>query len=407
MNHPHIVPVRHSEPEIRRSGLHALFHSAAAKAYPKNALIFCEGNRSADSVYMIEAGRVKLFLSNSDGKEIDIDVLAPGEIFGDTELDCGPRSISAMTVEPSKLLVIRQSEFRQFVEDDPQYAMDLVLKLMSRNRELLKTVKSLALMDVSDRVALLLLKMATEENGKLIINEKVSKRNIANRVGATREMASRVFRELIASGYIELENKKITISKKMAGLLAAAAMVVLAFVLVPPSNPVSGVPDPVTASINSLPATGAGLPTLAAPAAVPTQPEAARASGTVAPGRIAKVYVKSAEGEFVDIGRAPDRLKQGAQRWVEVQFPDPAVGIPGTALALLGDTRDEIGVGDVVDVRFAPARDPRAAPDKEVARVTGLVERRDSALARDFERRILARGEAPAARTQQPPDASR
>ena len=374
-----------------------MFRSAAIKAFPKNALIFTEGSRPADSVYMIESGRIKLFLANADGKEIDIGALGPGEIFGDTELDAGPRSVSAMTVEPSRLAIIRHAEFRQFVEDDPQFAMELVLKLISRNRELLKNVKSLALMDVSDRVAQLLLEMATEENGKLIINEKVSKRSIANRVGATREMASRVFRDLVTSGYIQMENKKITVSRKMAGLLVSAAIVGLAFALVPSGNPTTGATDPVAASINSLPATAAGRPSMVAPAG-PALRDDARSAGAVATGRVTQVYVKSAEGVFVEVGRAPDRLKEGAPRWVEVQFSEPVGGTTGSALALLGDTRDEVGIGDLVEVRFAQTRDPRADTEQEAARVTGLVERRDSALARDFGRRISARSELPDAR---------
>lgn len=74
-------------------------------------------------------------------------------------------------------------------------------RLIARTRALLKNVTSLALLDVSDRVARLLLDMATEENGKLIITERLPKRDIANRVGATREMASRVFKDLVLSGY--------------------------------------------------------------------------------------------------------------------------------------------------------------------------------------------------------------
>jgi len=383
-------PVRHSLAEFPSSGLRALFQSAAVRTFPKNALIFSEGNRSADTVYMIESGRVKLFLSNSDGKEIDIGVLGPGEIFGDTELDAGPRSVSAMTVEPAKLAVARQSEFRQYVAVDPEFAQELVLKLIARNRELLKTVKSLALMDVTDRVAQLLLEMATEENGKLIINEKVSKRNIANRVGATREMASRVFRDLIASGYIELENKKITVSRKMAGLLASAAVVGLAVVLLKSGEPTS---TDLAGSINSLPATAAGQPS--APATGPLAQDSARAMGRIAAGRVAQVYVRSAEGALVEIGRAPESLKQGARRWVEVEFPEPVAGAAGIALARLDETQEAVSAGDIVDVRFAQMQDARATTDQDAARVVGLVERKDGALAREFERRILARSLRP------------
>ena len=378
-----ITPLRQKAPEPRGSGLRSLFRSSATKAFPRNALIYSESNHAADSVYMIESGRVKLFMSNADGKEIDIGDLGPGEIFGDTELDGGARSVSAMVVEPSRIVSVRQSEFRQYVQSNPEFAMELMLKLISRNRELLKTAKSLALMDVSDRVAQLLLEMATEENGKLIINGKVSKRNIANRVGATREMASRVFRGLIASGYIELENKRITVSRKMAGMLAAAGVAGLALVLILSGGPDNGASETAVASINSLPATAAGRPSSVAPVEAVTG---------VATGLVAQVYVKTAEGVLVEAGRTPDRAKEGMQRWVEVRFPEPVGGTAGSALALLGGTGDEVSPGDVVSVRFAQTRDPRAVTEKEAARVTAVVERKDSALARDLERRILARG---------------
>ena len=368
-------------PGFQSSGLRALFQAALVKAFPKNALIFTEGSRPADSVFMIESGRVKLFLANSEGKEIDLGVLEAGEIFGDTELDGEARSVSAMSLEPSKLVAIRQSEFRQFLEQDPQLATELMLKLISRNRELLKTVKGLALMDVSDRIALLLLEMATEENGKLIINEKVSKRHIANRVGATREMAGRVFRNLIVGGYIELENKRITVSRKMAGLLASAAVVGLAFVIMPSDEQTTGAPEPLAAAINKLPATAAGLPSAAF-------------------GRVAQVYVKSEQGALVEIGHASDSLNQGVQRWVEVEFLDPVGGGARSALALLGDSQEALGAGDIVDVRFAQTRDPRATAYADAARVTKVVERKDSALASDFERRLLSRSEPAATQSK-------
>jgi CRP/FNR family cyclic AMP-dependent transcriptional regulator len=195
--------------------LQALFAHAMVKTFPKNTMIITEGDRTTDSIYLIQSGKVKVFLRSADGKEVDLGVLEPGDYFGEMELDAGPRSASVVTIERSQLVVIRQSEFKTFVAENPDFAMQLVLKLIARTRALLKNVKSLALLDVSDRVARLLLEMATEENGKLIITEKLSKRDIANRVGATREMASRVFKDLVSSGYIELEHKKITIARRL------------------------------------------------------------------------------------------------------------------------------------------------------------------------------------------------
>jgi CRP/FNR family cyclic AMP-dependent transcriptional regulator len=201
--------------DTRDDLLQALAAHATVKTFPKNTLVINEGDRTTDSVYVIRSGRVKVFLCSADGKELDLDILELGDYFGEMEFDSGPRSASVVTMERSELAIIRQSEFRKFVTENPAFAMQFILKLTSRTRGLLKTVKSLALLDVSHRVARLLLEMATEENGKLIITKKLSKRDIANRVGATREMASRVFKDLVSSGYIELDNQRLTIAKRL------------------------------------------------------------------------------------------------------------------------------------------------------------------------------------------------
>ncbi len=188
---------------------------ATLRAYPKNALIINEGEQSTGSLYLINSGRVKVFLCSADGKTIDLSVLEAGDYFGEMSLDDGPRSASVMALERTELAIIPHAALRIFLAANPDFAMQIILKLIARTRNLLKNVKSLALLDVSHRVARLLLEMATEEDGKLVISEKLSKRDIANRVGATREMASRVFKELVASGYIRLENKRITIAKRL------------------------------------------------------------------------------------------------------------------------------------------------------------------------------------------------
>jgi len=212
---PTIAPNPGSLTGVRHRSLDSLSTRAVLKTYPKNTRIITEGDRATDSIYLIQSGKVRVYLCSADGKEVDLDVLEPGDYFGETELDHGPRSASVITIEPSRLAVVQQSEFMQFVAEDSDFAMHLILRLIARTRGLLRNVKSLALLNVSHRVARLLLEMATEENGKLIITKKLSKREIANRVGATREMASRVFKNLVSSGYIELEDQRITIAKRL------------------------------------------------------------------------------------------------------------------------------------------------------------------------------------------------
>lgn len=192
--------------------MRALSAHASAQTFPKNAVIVNEGDRS-DSIFIIVAGRVKVFLHGKDGREVVLNIHGPGEYFGEMVLDEGPRSASVMTLETSKFLVIPKADFRRFLSANPDFAMKLITRLMHRVRALTENVGSLALLDVYGRVARLLLELAVEQEDRLVVAEKLSQRDIADRVGASREMISRIFKDLVAGGYIHLENKQIVIAK--------------------------------------------------------------------------------------------------------------------------------------------------------------------------------------------------
>jgi CRP/FNR family cyclic AMP-dependent transcriptional regulator len=194
--------------------LHSLSAHAKLQSFPRNKIIINEGDRT-DSVYVIHSGRVKVFLYGRNGKEIDLNILGPGEYFGEMVLDSGPRSASVMTIEPSQLFIIPYRVFLDFLVKHPEFSMRLIKMLIYRTRGLLNNVRSLASLDVYGRVARLLLDLASEEDGKLVIRGKLTKQDIANRVGASREMISRVFKDLTVGGYIEVEKARITIAKAL------------------------------------------------------------------------------------------------------------------------------------------------------------------------------------------------
>jgi CRP/FNR family cyclic AMP-dependent transcriptional regulator len=196
--------------------LESLSEHAKLQSYPRNKIVVHEGDRT-DSVYVIHSGRVKVFLYGKNGKEIDLNVLGPGEYFGEMVLDSGPRSASVMTLEPSQFFIIPQAVFRDFVIKHPEFAMRLIKMLIYRTRGLLNNVRSLASLDVYGRVARLLLELAVEENGQLVILGKLTKQEIANRIGASREMISRVFKDLSTGGYIEQQKERIVIAKSLPG----------------------------------------------------------------------------------------------------------------------------------------------------------------------------------------------
>ncbi len=196
--------------------LESLSAHAKLQSFPRNKIVVHEGDKT-DSVYVIHSGRVKVYLNGKNGKEIDLNILGPGEYFGEMVLDSGPRSASVMTIEPAQFFIIPHAVFRDFVTKHPEFAMRLIKMLIFRTRGLLNNVKSLASLDVYGRVARLLLELAVEQDGQLVILGKLTKQEIANRVGASREMISRVFKDLSTGGYIEQEKGKILIAKTLPG----------------------------------------------------------------------------------------------------------------------------------------------------------------------------------------------
>jgi CRP/FNR family transcriptional regulator, cyclic AMP receptor protein len=192
--------------------INALAEHGTVKAYPKNAVIISEGDRS-DSLYVILSGKVKVYLADEEGKEMVLNTQGPGEYFGEIILDEGPRSASVMTLEPSKFSIVTRDQFNQFLAQSPEVTLELVRSLIHRVRELTKKVSELALLDVYGRVRGLLLELATNQDGKLVV-ERLTQQDMASRVGCAREMISRILKDLRTGGYIKDDGERIIIVKK-------------------------------------------------------------------------------------------------------------------------------------------------------------------------------------------------
>ena len=182
--------------------------------YPKGAIIITEGDPS-DSLYVILAGRVKVYLGDGDGREVVLDVHGPGTYVGEMAFDDSPRSASVMTLEPCTLSVLSGKQFREFVAANPDAAFHLIRSLIRRTRVASEHIRNLALLDVYGRVAKLLLELAAEKDGRLVIEQPYTQQELAQRVGCSREMVSRIFKDLVAGGYIALEGRRISIRQPL------------------------------------------------------------------------------------------------------------------------------------------------------------------------------------------------
>ena len=197
---------------VQESDLRALADRTVTRSYPKQAIIVSEGDES-DSLYMILSGRVKIYLSDETGKELILAIKGAGQYFGEMVLDEQPRSASVMTLEPAQFAILSRADFRAFLLTHAAVALQLVQNLIRVARGLNQNVRSLAMLDVYGRVARILLELAVQQNGKLIIPERLTQKDIAARVGASREMINRILRDLTAGGYVSVEDGRITINK--------------------------------------------------------------------------------------------------------------------------------------------------------------------------------------------------
>jgi len=187
---------------------------AVVRKYPKNSIVLDEGDRS-DSLYLIRSGRVKVYVADENGRELVLSILGPKEYFGEITLDGGLRSAAAVTLEPCALLVIPGAEVKRMLAADADFTLSLVFKLTHRIRALTDTVKALALQDVYARLARMLDERAVEMNGKRVIDERLTHQAIAERIGASREMVSRLLKDLVAGGYLTIEKKRIVLNRKL------------------------------------------------------------------------------------------------------------------------------------------------------------------------------------------------
>jgi CRP/FNR family cyclic AMP-dependent transcriptional regulator len=194
--------------------LDALSKVAVKKTFPKNTILFSEGDRS-DSLYVICSGKIKVTINDREGNEVILAMLGPGEYFGEMALlDSEPRSACAITKEPTQLLIFSKNDFMDIFSSNP-IAFNLLKGLITRLREANKKIESLALLDVYGRVARLLIQLAKPQNQKMVIEDKLTHQEIANMVGSSREMVSIILKELSNGGYITVDKKLITINRKL------------------------------------------------------------------------------------------------------------------------------------------------------------------------------------------------
>jgi CRP/FNR family cyclic AMP-dependent transcriptional regulator len=187
---------------IGEAQLDVLAAGSVRRSFPKGRTIVSEGETS-QSLYLLLSGRAKVQRSDSEGKEVILAILGPGEFFGEMSLiDDAPRSASVITIEPSDFISVNKESFKAVLNSSTDMCLAIMRGIVKRLREADKKIETLALMDVYGRVARVLIDFAENVSGERVVKGKLPRQEIAKMIGASREMVSRVMKGLEVDGYI-------------------------------------------------------------------------------------------------------------------------------------------------------------------------------------------------------------
>jgi len=182
--------------------------------YPKNNNLSYRGDPAA-AVFLVVSGRVKIILTNEEGREVIVALLGPGGLFGLTAaLDGGDQLADAVTVEPSRIAKFSGEAFIRWTGGTPEAQTALVRILTRRVRDLHQQIGAHALLGAKDRLLYTLLEIADSEGEHLpmsseIIFTRPTHQELAHRIGSSREVVSRLLAELMDSELLEADEGRV------------------------------------------------------------------------------------------------------------------------------------------------------------------------------------------------------
>ena len=197
--------------------LRVLATRGIVRSYPKKVVLINEGEQG-DSLYVLVKGCVKAFSMDEDGREITYSIIQAGDYFGEMSLDGGPRSASVITLEASTCCVVSRAEVEEHLVAYPEFAMNILAQVIRRARIATEAARNMALLDVYGRLVAILEKYdgpSTRNSDDSVTLDAITHQEIASRVGASREMVSRLLKDLQRGGYVRMATKQIVLLRKL------------------------------------------------------------------------------------------------------------------------------------------------------------------------------------------------
>jgi len=179
--------------------------SGVVKRRFKRGECIVEQGKKSNALWIILTGRARVVTTDSRGREVILATMHPGDYVGEMSLiDDAPHSATVSAEVQTDVLTLGRREFAHCLPENSSVAYAVMRGLVQRLRHADRKIESLALMDVYGRVARALLESATEDSeGNAVIRDKVSRQDLAKMVGASREMVSRVMKDLEDRGFVQ------------------------------------------------------------------------------------------------------------------------------------------------------------------------------------------------------------
>jgi CRP/FNR family transcriptional regulator, cyclic AMP receptor protein len=195
--------------------LKALARRGEVRQYRKGTVLIQEGERG-DTLFVILAGQLRAFSADARGREITYGTYGPGEYLGEMSLDGGPRSASVITVEPTSCAMLTRETLLQHIAVRPEFAMELLGKVIRRARAATLSTRQMALNDVYGRLVSLLQELAVPgQCGTATVEPAPTHQQMASRLGCSREMVSRLMKDLVQGGYVIVGSTNLRLVGRM------------------------------------------------------------------------------------------------------------------------------------------------------------------------------------------------
>ncbi len=209
------------ERQERRDRLRSLAEIGRRQTFRRGAILITEGDLG-DSLYVVISGRVVAYAADDSGRRVDFGEYGQDDLVGEMSLDGGPRTASVEALERTVCSIVSRSQLLEYIARQPEFALDLMERVIGRARVATRNMRDLALLDTYGRLARLLAAGSAEagganersdEAGAVVV--RMTHRQIASRIGSSRAMVSRLLSDLEKGGYIHCRKGEVRLVKAL------------------------------------------------------------------------------------------------------------------------------------------------------------------------------------------------